>query len=510
MLGEVHRISGGKKAHGDVPGGSPERALGSGMLGLPRPAKHMVAAAAAAVAGLAACVSVSIADTLEGALAQAYINNPQLNSQRAQVRVTDEGVPQALSGYRPRVTGVYSGGTQYTDTQGRAIGAQGPPGGPLTIGPIYSNQSLTFYPRTLGVTGTQTLYNGFQTGNRTRQAESQVSAARETLRLIEQQVLLNAATAYMNLLRDAAILDLQKRNVEVLSEQLRQTRDRFNVGEVTRTDVAQAESRVAAGRSQLHTAESNYITSKATYRQVIGVEPGKLAAGTPVDRLSPGALSPAVELGKAEHPQVTAAMLGVDVAALQVKINEGALYPTVTAQASVQRAWDQSANTANQFSASIIGQVSVPIYQGGSEYSQIRQSKENLGQQRINVDTQRDAVQQNVVQSWGQLEAAKAQIVATQAQVAAAEIALNGVREEARVGQRTTLDVLNAQQELVNARVSLVTAQRDRVVSSYTLLSSVGRLNAGVLGLKVPTYDPIVHYEQIRDSWGGVRTPDGR
>src|SRR5215471_13502301 len=201
MLGEVHRISGGKKAHGDVPGAPPGRALGSGMLRLPRPVKYMVAAAAMAVAGLTACVSASRADTLEGALAQAYINNPQLNAQRAQVRVTDEGVPQALSGYRPRVTGVYSGGTQYTDTQGRAIGAQGPPGGPLTIGPIYANQSLTFYPRTLGVTGTQTLYNGFQTGNRTRQAESQVSAARATLALIEQNTLFNAAQAYMNVLQ---------------------------------------------------------------------------------------------------------------------------------------------------------------------------------------------------------------------------------------------------------------------------------------------------------------------
>ena len=452
----------------------------------------------------------AFADTLDWALAQAYVNNPQLNSQRAQVRATDEGVPQALSGYRPRVTGIYSGGAQYTDTQARTIGASGPPGGPLTIGRIYSNQSLTFFPQTLGVTGTQTLFNGLQTANRTRQAESQVSAARETLRLIEQQVLLNAATAYMNLLRDAAILDLQRRNVEVLAEQLRQTRERFNLGEVTRTDLAQAESRLAAARSQLHIAESNYTTSKATYRQVIGVEPGKLAAGTPVDRLSPRVLSMAVEQGKVEHPQVTAAMLGVDVAALQVKINEGALYPTVTVTGNVQRQWDASAPIANQFSASVIGQVSVPIYQGGAEYSNIRQSKETLGQRRIDVDTQRDAIRQLVIQSWSQLEAAKAQILATQAQVLAAEVALNGVREEARLGQRTTLDVLNAQQELVNARVSLVSAQRDRVVASYTLLSAVGRLNANVLRLKVPTYDPIVHYEQVRDSWAGMRTPDGR
>ncbi len=152
----------------------------------------------------------------------------------------------------------------------------------------------------------------------------------------------------------------------------------------------------------------------------------------------------------------------------------------------------------------------MPIYQGGGEYSLIRQSKETLGQQRINLDVARDQVQSNVVQSWGQLEAAKAQIQATQAQVNAAEIALNGVREEARVGQRTTLDVLNAQQELVNARVALVTAQRDRVVASYTLLSAVGGLYAASLGLQVPVYDPMTHYQQVRDSWIGVRNPDGR
>ena len=328
------------------------------------------------------------------------------------------------------------------------------------------------------------------------------------------QILLNAATAYMNLLRDGAILDLQRRNVEVLQEQLRQTRDRFNVGEVTRTDVAQAESRLAAGRSQVLTAESNYVSSKAIYRQIIGVEPGKLAAGTPVDRLSPRTLIQAIATGREFNPNVAAAMFGIDTALLQVKINEGALLPTVTATASVQQAWEpsisQNVAVLQQFSASLLGQVTVPIYQGGGEYSLIRQAKETLGQQRINLDTARDLVQSNVVQAWGQLEAAKAQIQATQAQVNAAEIALNGVREEARVGQRTTLDVLNAQQELVNARVALVTAQRDRVVASYTLLSAVGGLYAVGLGLKVPVYDPMTHYQQVRDAWAGTRNPDGR
>jgi outer membrane protein len=170
----------------------------------------------------------------------------------------------------------------------------------------------------------------------------------------------------------------------------------------------------------------------------------------------------------------------------------------------------QSLSVLESFSGSAGAQVSVPVYQGSSEYATIRQSKESLNQRRSDLDTARDQARQTLVQSWGQLESTKAQIQATQAQVTATEIALNGVREEARVGQRTTLDVLNAQQELVNARVSLVTAQRDRVVASYTLLAASGRLSARVLALKVPVYDPVVHYHQVRDSWSGVRVPDGK
>jgi outer membrane protein len=442
----------------------------------------------------------AIADTLEGSLVQSYQNNPVLNAQRAALRATDEGVGIALSGYRPRVTA--------TITQGASAVQQGARSG--TTGVRSTSPNAALVPQSYGITATQTLYNGNQTGNRTRQAESQVSAARETLRLTEQTVLLNAATAYMNLLRDTAILDLQKRNVEVLQEQLRQTRDRFNVGEVTKTDVAQAESRVAAGRSSMLGAESNYVTSRATYRQVVGIEAGKLAPGSPVDRLSPRTLPSAVEQGRVENPNVTAAALGVDVALLQVKINEGALYPTVSVAGSVTQSMDTSAILPSQFVYTALGTVSVPLYQGGSEYATIRQSKETLGQRRMDLDTQRDSAQQSVVQSWGQLEAAKAQIIATQAQVTAAETALNGVREEARVGQRTTLDVLNAQQELVNARVALVTAQRDRVVASYALLSATGRLSVQVLAVRSPTYDPGVHYQQVRDTWFGVRTPDGK
>jgi outer membrane protein len=469
-----------------------------------RPLAGLALAGAATAIYCAACADAA-ADTLEWALVQAYQNNPSLNSQRAALRSIDENVPQALSGYRPKLTAAANGGYDYASTATHQVTQ-------TATGPSvsYSSVATPFVQRGVGATVSQTLYNGLQTANKVREAESQVMGARETLRVTEEQVLLDAATSYMNLIRDQAILDLNRRNVEVLTEQLKQTRDRFNVGEVTRTDVAQAESRLAAGRSSLLGAQSNYVTSQANYRRVIGVDPGRLAPGSPVDRLSPNVLGQAIAEGEQDSPSVLAAAYGVDVAELAVKVSEGALYPNLSLNGSVSRNWDPLYNVNRQTAASIVGQLTVPIYQGGGEYSAIRQSKENLGQQRLNLDVNRDQARATVVQSWGQLDATKAQIEATTAQVNAAEIALNGVREEARVGQRTTLDVLNAQQELVNARVALVTAQHDRVVASYTLLAAVGGLSMQRLGLNVPIYDPQVHYQQVRDAWIGVRTPDGR
>jgi len=471
-------------------------------------AKHLVAATAAALLGAVSpwALQAAQADTLDGALALAYRNNPSLNAQRAGTRAIDENVPQALSGYRPKVNITASGGEQSLSTTTKSPSSTTPGAS------VYSTSSGYNSPFSVGLTLTQTLFNGYQTANKTRQAEAQVLSARATLATTVQNVLLNAVTAYMNLLRDSAILDLQKRNVEVLQEQLRQTRDRFNVGEVTRTDVAQAESSLAAGRSQVLTAQANFEASQATYRQVIGINPGHLAPGTPVDRFSPHTLPGAVALGIGTNPAVASAEFNVDVALRQVKVAEGALLPNLSLQGSVQKSWlgVGTLATMESYNASVLGTLTVPVYQGGAEYSLIRQAKETLGQQRLNLDVTRDQVRQNVVQAWGQLQAAKANIEATQAQVQAAEIALNGIREEARVGQRTTFDVLTAQQTLVNARVSVVTAQHDRVVASYTLLAAVGRLSPEVLGLRVPVYRPQVHYEQVRDAWAGTRNPDGR
>jgi len=463
-----------------------------------------VFAGAAASALLLFCMGPTpvLADTIEAALVRAYQNNPQLNSQRAQVRITDENVPQALSGYRPKVAVTASAGFQYTDT----LSTQGGDANNLVRTNIHGANP----PRSVGATITQTLFNGQQTANRTRAAEGQVSGAREALRALEQTVLLSAATIYMDYLRDSAIVEVQKSNVRVLEQTLKQTRDRFNVGEVTRTDVAQSEAQLAAGKTQLLTAEANLTTTRGNFRRIIGNEPEALAPGSPVDRFLPGTLPAAVELGLTQNPNVTAAMFGIDVSYLQVKVAEGALLPTVTLQASVQQTYEQSLIQYRSFGASAITQLNVPIYQGGAEYSLIRQSKETAAQQRLILDQTRDQTRANVVTAWGQLVAGKAQVQSAQAQVAASEIALNGVREEAKAGQRTTLDVLNAQQALVNARVALVTAQHDRVVASYSVLDKVGRLSPQVLNLPTTVYDPSVHYHQVRDSWAGVRTPDGR
>ena len=463
----------------------------------------VVTGAAAAVL-LMACIgpTPALADTIEAALVRAYQNNPQLNAQRASVRATDENVPQALSGYRPRVALTASAGYQYTDTNTTAGGS------PTAI--VRTEIHGTNAPRSAGLTISQTLFNGQQTANRTRGAESQVSGSREALRVLEQTVLLAGATIYMDYLRDAAIVEVQRSNTRVLEQTLKQTRDRFNVGEVTRTDVAQSEAQLAAGKTQQLTAESNLNTTRSNFRRIIGNEPENLAPGSPVDRYLPGTLPSAVDLSLVENPNVTAAMFGIDVNYLQVKVNEGALFPTVTLQTSVQQSYEQTLTIFRSFGASAIAQLSVPVYQGGAEYSLIRQSKETLAQQRLVLEQTRDQTRANVVTAWGQLVAGRAQVASAQSQVTASEIALNGVREEAKAGQRTTLDVLNAQQALVNARVALVTAQHDRVVASYAVLNAVGRLSPIVLNLATTVYDPSVHYHQVRDSWYGVRTPDGR
>jgi len=458
------------------------------------------------VALLAVAPSEASAETIEQALARAYQNNPQLNAQRAVVRQTDEGVAQALSGYRPTLTANASAGDQYTSEKEVFPPI---PGTAFTQSVGVQIKGHT-QPYSFGATASQTLFNGGQTANKVRAAESQVSAARETLRVMEQSVLLAAATIYMDVSRDTANLEVQQNNLRVLQRMFKDTHDRFAAGQVTSTDVAQAEAQLAAGEAGLHAAEATLMTTQANYRRIIGNDPENLSPATPVERFAPATLAAAIAVGSAQNPNVLAAMYGVDVALLQVKIAEGVLWPTLTAQANVQQQYNASVTTPRLFTDSAMLNLAVPLYQGGAEYSNVRANKEAVGHQELNVDQVREQARADVVQAWGQLQAAKAQVEAAERQGNASERALTGVRNEALAGQRTTLDVLNAQQALVNARVSLITAQHDRVVASYSLLSAVGRLSAQDLALPVSIYDPAVHYHQVRDSWIGLRTPSGQ
>ncbi len=449
------------------------------------------------VIALPSGASPSRAETMSSALARAYAGNPDLNQQRAGVRATDESLPRATSAWRPTATA----NAQYGYTRLDNTDASG------KLAPLRANTANSSY----GLTVTQNLFNGNRTLNGVRQAESNIFGARETMRNTEQSVLLDGATAYMNVLRDTAILDLRKNNIIVLQEQLRQTVDRFTVGEVTRTDVAQAESSLATARSDYFTAQANLQTSIADYRQIIGVEPTRLEPARTIESLLPHTLGVAVELALAEHPQVQAALHAVDAAALQVKLVEGELYPTVNLVGSVQNNYNFQGVPGERFlNASILGQVTVPIYQGGEVYARTRQAKETLGQARLQADLQRDLVRAAVVSSWGQLDTARGVIQSSKASVKSNEIALDSIRQEAEVGQRTTFDILFQQQQLLNARVALVTAQRDRVVASYAVMAAIGRLSAANLNLNVTQYDPTIHFDQVKDKWIGLRTPDGR
>jgi outer membrane protein len=467
-----------------------------------RGGRAFFAAAIGLTSALAPLASAS-AQSLEQALARAYAANPTLNAQRASVRAVDEQVPQALSGYRPIISATGDVGVNRSTTV--------TPVQQSILGPSGGVERTTTYPRGYGITAQQNLFDGFRTYNSVRSAESNILGAREQLRNTEQNVLFDAAQAYMDVLRDYAILDVRRNNVEVLGEELRAARERFQVGEVTRTDTAQSEARLEEARFAVSQAEAQLNTSRATYRQVVGEEIGRPRAARSVDRLLPKSLGAAIGLSQAQHPAILAAFHGVDAATLQIRVVEADLYPQVGLEAAFQRRFAESQGQISRVTTgSLVGRITIPIYQGGLPSSQVRQAKETAGQRRLEADVSRDQVRQAVVSAWGTVQSTTAQITSAQAQIQASQTALNGVREENKVGQRTTLDVLNAQQELLNARVALIQAQHDRVVGVYALLSAVGWLTADRLGLKVNRYDPNVHYEQVRDKWIGLRTPDGR
>ncbi|WP_045010821.1 TolC family outer membrane protein [Bradyrhizobium sp. LTSP849] len=436
------------------------------------------------------------AETLSEAMVKAYQSSPQLNADRARQRGTDENVPQALAGYRPQLVASLSAGLQAVRN---------------TL-PDNTIQGATLRPWTIGVTVSQVLFNGFRTANSVRVAEYQVLSGREALRNTGQGVLLDAVTAYMNVLANQALVEAQRTNVAVLREIQATTRKRLDAGDVTPTDTAQAEARLSRGLADLNAAEVAFAISRATYAQVIGEPPGQLAAATPVDRFSPQTMPASIETAGHEHPAVLGAGYDVDVAQTTIKVAEGSLLPTVAAQASASRSKD-SDSTLSTFAtdqASILGQINVPIYDGGTAASQTRQAKELASQSRLVLEQVRNQSRTAVVGAWVSNEGSKVALTAAESEVKAADVALQGVRREAAGGQRTTIDVLNAQQDLTSARTRQIQAQHDRVIASYTLLSAVGRLDIRTLNLNTPDYLPEAHYHQVRDAWHGVRTPSGQ
>jgi outer membrane protein len=441
-------------------------------------------------------------------LIRAYQANPVLNSGRAGVRAQDENVPRALSQMRPRVkTETFLGFERRRSISNGIDINNGNFLEPTEVETIQNNRSL---PRSAILSVEQPLFDGFKASNSTRAAEENVLAARERLRLLEQRVLFDAVSAYMNVLRDTAVLGLHQNNVAVLAEQLRQIKERYAAGQITLTDIAQAEARLSAGRSQAAAARSTLEASIGTYKQIVGDEPRRLSATAPVDRLLPRTREEAEQIAQSEHPVARAALHDVDAAEHDVRVAEGDFMPSLSMVANVYTQSDIDGRGNRAVGGQVLGKLSIPLYSGGETFARVRQAKEIVGQRRFDVDTARAELMALVRANWGSLQAAKTQIVAAQSQVEAAERALYGVREEAKAGQRTTLDILNAQHELLNARIGLVLAQRDRVVASYALLAAAGRLSIHNLGLKADEYDPTVHFDQIKDLWLGTQTPSGR
>ena len=439
------------------------------------------------LAGASASVS---AQSIDEALALAYSNNPTINAQRAATRSVDENVAIAKSALRPSISGSADYGHSRTETNHRTV--------------------VNLEPYGFGVTISQTLFDGFQTYNNVSAAKSAIYASRETLRNTEQNILFDGASAYMNVIRDRAIAGYREQALEFLRELVRSERARFEVGESTRTDVAQAEAQQAAARAQLSGARATLRSNSAVFRQIIGVEPGRLTRPRGVARLVPGQLDRAYDIAFAEHPAIQATRHLVDQAEWNVKSAESDLLPRVQLQGSQTKRFNSSNLIQNQISQSVTATLTVPIYQGGRVSATVRQNKEILGQRWIEVDQSVDQVRAAVVSAYTQLQSAQASAEANKVQLRAANLALQGSIEERRVGQRTTLDVLRAQQDVIDAQVALATAERDTIVAGYALLSAVGRLDAQRLGLKVTLYDPVEHYEVVKDKWFGLRTPDGR
>ncbi|MGO1160389.1 TolC family outer membrane protein [Brucella pseudogrignonensis] len=443
-------------------------------------------AAAILLSGTVLSGQAALSETLNGALIKAYKNNSTLNSSRAGVRVQDENVAIAKSGYRPQVTGSYNVGRSKSPTSGYRTSG------------------------TYGIELNQMLFDGFQTKNNVAAAETTVFAQRENLRNTEQNTLFQAVQAYMNVYQFRQIAILREKNLAAMNEQVRASRARLDVGEGTRTDVAQSEAQRSTAIAALNSARADVKSAEAAFVQVVGVQPDRLAVA-PAAKNLPKSPDEAYANALNIHPGILATQYAVNAQGYNVKAKEGALLPTVGLTASASHLDTYSGtNVGDGNSASVGVGVSIPIYTGGRSSAQVRQAKEQLGQARIEVDVIQDQVRQAIGSAWSQLESARASVKANRDGISASQLALDGVIEERKVGQRTTLDVLNAQNSLVDIQIALVQAEANSIVASYALLAASGRMTARDLQLQVAQYKPEEHYNAVKDKWFGLRTPDGR
>ena len=437
-----------------------------------------------------ACLSPSAAWSQEffEALVAAYQTNPTLLAQRANLRAVNEGVPQELSNYRPFVSIESFAGAQHVDRNGSD-----------------GSESTTPYQASVGLA--QPLYRGGRTVAGVARAESEVAAQRAVLRSVEQGVLLGAVTAYMDVWRDQAVLQLTINNEQVLARQLEATQDRFDVGELTRTDVAQSEARLARATAQRIEAEGNLTASRAVFQEVVGFLPGTLDAPPALEGL-PASEQDVVGAARDDNPAVLSARFAEQAARHQVRVTTGELLPEVFLTAELLHSENEFSDDSEISQARVLAVVSIPLYQQGFVSSRVRQAKQDASRRRVEIVEARRRVEQDAIDAWEALVTARAQIRSFQSEVRSSEIALEGVREENSVGQRTILDVLDAEQELLDAQVRLVRARRDEVVAAYRIQQVQGRLTAAELGLPVDVYDAEADYLAVRDRWFGLDIPE--
>ena len=437
---------------------------------------------------LTGLVGMASAETLEEAMISAYSGNSGMEAQRSALRALNEGVPQALAGRRPTANAQTNWGIRHQESD-RILS--------------------TTNPASVSINLNQPLYTGGIVDGRVNRAEANIRRGRATLTGTEQTILSNAISAFMNVLRDQEVVQLNQSNVNVLEKQLQAAKDRFEVGETTRTDVAQAEARLARSISDFTRSEGQLASSRANYLQVVGHPADNLILPETMPEV-PLSVEEALDISLVENPNVLAAYSGEDVANWDVQIAKRQLNPRLDVTGSAQFSDNALRPGARSEDYAITGRLSIPLYQGGSVYSQVRQAQQTRGQRRLETLDTRRQVEEGVRISWANLTTARAVIQSSNEQVRAAEIALEGVQQEFLVGARTTLDVLDAEQELLDARVALVTAQRDEFVAVYEVLSAIGRLRIANLGLGVDEYDPRSHYRLVRAKWFGFSPPSTR